>query len=144
SRPPGSATGPRSSPCSPTAPPTPAPACSSSTARPGRSSKIPGTAAPRPTSPAASGEGLAFARHRIRVRAMDPLTDADELAAAFARDGVVCVRAALDPGEVAVAARGIDAVLARPSPLAIVASGADDPGAFTEDFCRWQEIPEIE
>ncbi len=75
---------------------------------------------------------------------MDPLTDADELAAAFARDGVVCVRAALDPDEVAVAARGIDAVLARPSPLAIVASGADDPGAFTEDFCRWQEIPEIE
>jgi ectoine hydroxylase-related dioxygenase (phytanoyl-CoA dioxygenase family) len=75
---------------------------------------------------------------------MDPLIEAKDLAAAFARDGVVRVRAALDPDEVAVAARGIDAVLGRPGPLAIVASGDDDPGAFTEDFCRWQEIPEIE
>ena len=74
---------------------------------------------------------------------MAPLVDG-ELVAAFARDGVVCVRSVLDPGEVAAAARGIDAVLARPGALAQVASGADDPGAFTEDFCRWREIPEIE
>ena len=74
---------------------------------------------------------------------MAPLVDG-ELVAAFARDGVVCVRSVLDPGEVAVAARGIDAVLAHPGPLAQVASGAGDPGAFTEDFCRWREIPEIE
>src|SRR6516164_11264981 len=74
---------------------------------------------------------------------MAPLVDG-ELVAAFARDGVVCVRSVLDPGEVAAAARGIDAVLARPGPLTQVASGADDPGAFTEDFCRWREIPEIE
>ena len=74
---------------------------------------------------------------------MAPLVDG-ELVAAFARDGVVCVRSVLDPGEVAAAARGIDAVLARPGPLAQVASGNGDPGAFTEDFCRWQEIPEIE
>ena len=66
------------------------------------------------------------------------------LAAAYDRDGVVCVRSVLDPAEVAAAARAIDAVLASPSPLAQVASGADDPGAFTEDFCRWREIPEIE
>jgi len=70
---------------------------------------------------------------------------ADEgLAADFIRDGVVCVRSALSPGEVATAARGIDAVLAHPGPLAHVASGADDPGAFFEDFCRWRDIPEIE
>ena len=25
-----------------------------------------------------------------------------------------------------------------------MASVPDDPGAFTEDFCRWQEIPQIE
>ena len=25
-----------------------------------------------------------------------------------------------------------------------MASSAGDPGAFTEDFCRWREIPEIE
>ena len=74
---------------------------------------------------------------------MAPQVDG-ELVAAFARDGVVCVRSVLDPGEVVTAARGIDAVLARPGPLAQVASGAGDPGAFTEDFCRWQEIPEIE
>ncbi|HEY6277532.1 MAG TPA: phytanoyl-CoA dioxygenase family protein [Streptosporangiaceae bacterium] len=74
---------------------------------------------------------------------MGPLVD-DALAAAFARDGVVCVRSVLDPGEVAAAVRGIDAVLARPGPLTQVASGAGDPGAFTEDFCRWREIPEIE
>jgi len=67
-----------------------------------------------------------------------------ELAADFARDGVACVRSVLDPDEVAAAARGIDAVLASPGPLAQVASGAGDPGAFTEDFCRWREIPEIE
>jgi ectoine hydroxylase-related dioxygenase (phytanoyl-CoA dioxygenase family) len=74
---------------------------------------------------------------------MDPARTEDGLAAAFARDGVVCVRATLDPGEVATAARAIDAVLASPGPLAQVASQADDPGAFTEDFCRWREIPEI-
>jgi ectoine hydroxylase-related dioxygenase (phytanoyl-CoA dioxygenase family) len=67
-----------------------------------------------------------------------------EMVADFARDGVACIRAALDPGQVATAARAIDAVLARPGPLAQVASGADDPGFFTEDFRRWQEIPEIE
>jgi ectoine hydroxylase-related dioxygenase (phytanoyl-CoA dioxygenase family) len=66
------------------------------------------------------------------------------VAAAFARDGVACVRQVLDGGEVAAAAAAIDAVLARPSPLAQVASGADDPGAFTEDFCRWREIAQIE
>ena len=68
----------------------------------------------------------------------------EEAAAAFARDGVACVRSVLDASEVAEAAAAIDAVLARPGPLAQVASAPDDPGAFTEDFCRWQEIPQIE
>ncbi|MGH3187960.1 MAG: phytanoyl-CoA dioxygenase family protein [Streptosporangiaceae bacterium] len=68
----------------------------------------------------------------------------DAAVAAFARDGVVCLRQVLDAGEVAAAAEAIEAVLARPGPLAQAASGADDPGAFTEDFCRWQEIPQIE
>ena len=68
----------------------------------------------------------------------------DAVVAAFARDGVVCLRSVLDAGEVAAAADAIDEVLARPSTLAQVASGADDPGAFVEDFCRWREIPRIE
>jgi len=75
---------------------------------------------------------------------MEFMPGAAELAEAFARDGVVCVRAALDPGEVATAARGIGAVLASPGPLTLVASADDDPGKFTEDFCRWPEVAEIE
>jgi hypothetical protein len=57
------------------------------------------------------------------VHAMERTETAAELAAEFAQDGVVCVRSALDPAEVAVAERAIDAVLARPGPLAQVASG---------------------
>ena len=75
---------------------------------------------------------------------MEPVRPDDEAVAAFARDGVACLRSVLDPAEVAVAVAAIDAVLARPGPLAQVASSAGDPGAFTEDFCRWREIPEIE
>src|SRR5690242_16436126 len=44
----------------------------------------------------------------------------DEAAAAFARDGVACVRSVLDPGEVAEAAAAIDEVLARRCQLAVV------------------------
>jgi ectoine hydroxylase-related dioxygenase (phytanoyl-CoA dioxygenase family) len=66
-----------------------------------------------------------------------------ELAEAFARDGVVCVRGVLDPDEVGAATSAIETVLDRPSPLAQVASGGDDPGRFFEDFCRWTEVDEI-
>src|SRR5580704_2933724 len=75
---------------------------------------------------------------------MDTVRADDEVVAAFAQDGVACLRSVLDPAEVAAAAAAIDAVLARPGPLAQVASGPDDPGAFAEDFCRWREIPQIE
>jgi ectoine hydroxylase-related dioxygenase (phytanoyl-CoA dioxygenase family) len=73
---------------------------------------------------------------------VDVLVDTAQIEA-FARDGVVCVRGALDPGEVATAAEAIESVLAQPSPLAQVASGTDDPGRFFEDFCRWNEIDAI-
>jgi ectoine hydroxylase-related dioxygenase (phytanoyl-CoA dioxygenase family) len=63
---------------------------------------------------------------------------------AFSRDGVVCIRQVLDVAEVAAAAAAIDHVLAHPGALALVASGADDPGTFTEDFRRWQDVPLIE
>jgi hypothetical protein len=49
---------------------------------------------------------------------------------------VVCLRSVLDAGEVAATVAAIDVVLAGLGPLAQVASGADDPGAFTEDSCR--------
>jgi len=47
---------------------------------------------------------------------MEPMPGAADLAEAFARDGVVCVRAVLDSGEVSAAASGIEAVLASPGP----------------------------
>ena len=87
------------------------------------------------------GEGRRAGTVRVP---MEPMPGAAELAEAFARDGVVCVRSALDPSEVAVAVTAIDAVLASPGPLALVASAAGDPGRFTEDFCRWQDVPGIE
>ncbi|HET9091650.1 MAG TPA: phytanoyl-CoA dioxygenase family protein [Acidimicrobiales bacterium] len=68
----------------------------------------------------------------------------DELAAAFARDGVVCVRRLFGRAEVAAAAEVIEAVMERPGPHAKVASGPEDPGRFFEDFVRWQELPALE
>ncbi len=62
----------------------------------------------------------------------------------FARDGVICVRGVLGPDELADAAEAIEQVLASPGPLAQVASAPGDPGAFTEDFRRWTELPLIE
>jgi ectoine hydroxylase-related dioxygenase (phytanoyl-CoA dioxygenase family) len=75
---------------------------------------------------------------------MEPVLAGGDAAAAFARDGVACVRGVLSAGEIAIAAAAIDSVLARRGPLAQVASGAGDPGSFFEDFCRWREIPQIE
>lgn len=62
----------------------------------------------------------------------------------FRRDGVVCVRSAFSPDEVALVARGIERNLAEPSERALVASRPDDPGRFFEDFCNWHRIPEYE
>lgn len=78
------------------------------------------------------------------ISGMDSLLIDEQAVAAFARDGVVCVRQVLDQAEVTIAAAAVETVLARPGPLAQVASGAADPGAFVEDFCRWREIPQIE
>ena len=61
----------------------------------------------------------------------------------FWRDGAVCVRGAFAPEHVRLAEAAIDANLADLSPLAKRASGADD-GAFVEDFCNWQRLPEME
>ncbi|KAG1319212.1 hypothetical protein G6F63_014849 [Rhizopus arrhizus] len=58
---------------------------------------------------------------------------------AFQEDGAVCVRQLFTPDEVALLTRGIESNLAAPSPRAKVASTADDPGWFFEDFCNWTE-----
>ena len=61
----------------------------------------------------------------------------------FWRDGAVCVRDAFSAADVDLARAAIDANLADLSPLAKRASSADD-GAFIEDFCSWQRLPEME
>ena len=59
------------------------------------------------------------------------------------RDGAICVRGALSPNDVALAARAIDANVADLSPLAKRASESAD-GAFIEDFRSWSRIADME
>ncbi len=58
---------------------------------------------------------------------------------AFQRDGAICLRQLLTAEEVALLRSGIDANIAQPSPRGKVASKADDPGSFFQDFCNWEE-----
>ena len=62
----------------------------------------------------------------------------------FHRDGVTIVRGLFTPEEVSTIERGIERVLNDPGPMFKVASQPDDPGRFVEDFCRWQDVEEIE
>ncbi len=57
----------------------------------------------------------------------------------FQRDGAACLRQLFRPEEIALLRAGIDENLRALSPRAKVASGADDPGRFVEDFCNWQD-----
>jgi len=59
-------------------------------------------------------------------------------AKAFRRDGAICLRGVLSAPLVELLRGGIDENIAAPSPRAKVASGADDPGRFIEDFCNWR------
>jgi ectoine hydroxylase-related dioxygenase (phytanoyl-CoA dioxygenase family) len=62
----------------------------------------------------------------------------------FSLSGACVIRGALSAHDIETLERGIEMNLASPGPLAAVASGADDPGRFFEDFCNWQRIPEYE
>jgi ectoine hydroxylase-related dioxygenase (phytanoyl-CoA dioxygenase family) len=57
----------------------------------------------------------------------------------FQHDGAICIRGLFRPDEIEILRTGIDANLANLSPRAKVASAADDPGHFVEDFCNWQD-----
>src|SRR5271170_2973882 len=59
----------------------------------------------------------------------------------FQHDGAVCLRQLFRPEQMSLLRAGIDSNLAHLSPRAKVASGADDPGRFVEDFCNWQDNP---
>ncbi len=69
------------------------------------------------------------------------MNDMAQLAGDFARDGAVCVRGAVAPDLLQRVTEAVDANLADPSELAQVASTADDPGRFVEDFCNWPRFP---
>jgi hypothetical protein len=61
----------------------------------------------------------------------------------FWADGAVCVRGAFDADQCDLARRPIDVNLGSLSDHAKRASDEAD-GAFIEDFCNWQRIPELE
>ena len=69
------------------------------------------------------------------------LPDLHEEVTDFARDGAVVIRGALNPAEVAILTAGIETNLAQHGPLAAVASNADDPGRFFEDFNNHPHMP---
>jgi ectoine hydroxylase-related dioxygenase (phytanoyl-CoA dioxygenase family) len=57
----------------------------------------------------------------------------------YSLDGAVCMRQLFDARQMATLRAGIEQNLANLSPRAIMASGANDPGRFIEDFCTWQD-----
>ncbi len=61
----------------------------------------------------------------------------------YQRDGAVVLRNVVSAEEIALLQRGIDSVVRHPSDRAKVASSADDPGFFIEDFCRWRDVDEF-
>lgn len=63
---------------------------------------------------------------------------------AYARDGAVALRGVISSRELALLARGLEDVLARPSSRHGVASSAADPGRFFEDFQVWRDVPSLE
>ena len=73
----------------------------------------------------------------------DPVVS-DEQVERYWRDGAVVLRALFAPDEIELLERGIEANLRAPSWRANVASCADDPGRFFEDFCCWQSNPAYE
>jgi ectoine hydroxylase-related dioxygenase (phytanoyl-CoA dioxygenase family) len=63
----------------------------------------------------------------------------DETIAQYQREGAVCIRQLFSGEEIDALRAGIDHNLGSLSPRAIVASAANDPGRFVEDFCNWQD-----
>ena len=61
---------------------------------------------------------------------------------AFERDGVVFLPGILSGREIATLEAGVERNLADLGPFAMNATKPGEPGAFLEDFCNWQRIPE--
>ncbi|WP_454781986.1 phytanoyl-CoA dioxygenase family protein [Legionella sp. WA2022007384] len=60
---------------------------------------------------------------------------------AYKKDGAVCIRQILNPGEIELLCDGIELNLKSPSHRVKIASKNEDPGRFIEDFCTWQTNP---
>lgn len=59
----------------------------------------------------------------------------------YSRDGAVVVRGLFSADEIDYLMEGIEANISAPSWRSKVASSADDPGWFMEDFCTWRDNP---
>jgi ectoine hydroxylase-related dioxygenase (phytanoyl-CoA dioxygenase family) len=59
----------------------------------------------------------------------------------FAEVGAICLRQVLSGEQIETLRAGIEFNLADLSPHAKIASAANDPGQFIEDFCTWGENP---
>ena len=73
----------------------------------------------------------------ITKRAVHAVTQ--EHIEAYQRYGAVRLRQLLTQDEIALLREGIEQNLQSPSPRSKIASRADDPGWFIEDFCNWQD-----
>jgi len=62
----------------------------------------------------------------------------------FQRDGAVALRGVLGAEHLALLEAGVEQTIAEPSHLAIRTQDDGAPGAFFEDFCSWQRVPEFE
>jgi ectoine hydroxylase-related dioxygenase (phytanoyl-CoA dioxygenase family) len=60
----------------------------------------------------------------------------------FARTGAVVVRGAFAPIWLELLAEGLERNLKDPSPYGCRYTKEGDPGAFVDDYCNWQRIPE--
>jgi ectoine hydroxylase-related dioxygenase (phytanoyl-CoA dioxygenase family) len=61
--------------------------------------------------------------------------------AGFRQEGAAVLRQVFTADAIDTLRAGIDLNLANLSPRAKLASSADDPGRFVEDFCNWQDNP---
>ena len=68
-----------------------------------------------------------------------PITDGE--VAAYRRDGAICLRGQFGDW-LAPLARGVEANLAEPGPVATEHKAGVGAGRFFEDYCNWQRIPE--
>jgi len=68
----------------------------------------------------------------------------EDVVTAFRRDGAAPVRGLFSTDELGWLIEGMEENLRQPSPRAKIASSANDPGRFFEDFCNWRRIGALE